>query len=149
MEGLILEVSVCCCQEQRGVLARWSRSAVVIGRCGEHTGSFLGTRDLLAALLLLCWRRTERVPSRGHAPWGQGAFLRERQLRRPRSFLVRARQGAMQREGWSRGAPGGADELVDAGEPLVVEVVDGTVVQELSRQEQRGVRVHRSATGVR
>ena len=36
MEGLILEVSVCCRQEQHGVLARWSRSAVVTGRCGEH-----------------------------------------------------------------------------------------------------------------
>ena len=54
----------------------------------------------------------------------------------------------MQREGWCGGAPSGADELGDAGEPLVVEVVDGTVVQELSCQEQRGVRVRRSATGV-
>ena len=99
-----------------------------MGRCGEHTGSFLGARDLLAALLLLCWRRMEWVPPRGHAPWGQGAFLRGRQLGHPRSFVARAGRGAVQREGWRRGAPSGADELGDAGEPLVVEVVDGTVV---------------------
>ena len=41
----------------------------------------------------------------------------------------------MQREGRRRGAPCGADELGDAGEPVLVEVVDGTVVQELMRQE--------------
>ena len=95
-ESLILRVSVCYRQEQRGVLARWSRSAFVPGRCGEHTGSFLGTRDLLAALLLLCWRRTEWVPPRGHAPWGQGAFLRGRRLRRPQSFVARAGRGTVQ-----------------------------------------------------
>ena len=54
----------------------------------------------------------------------------------------------MQREGWRRGAPSSADELSEAGEPLVVEVIDGTVVQELPRQEQRGVRVRRSAMGM-
>ena len=119
-----------------------------MGQHGERPGSFLGTRVLLAALLLLRWWRTERVPSRGHALWGQGAFLRERRLGRPRSFLARTGRGVVQREGQSRGAPSGADELGDAGEPLVVEVVDGTVVQELPRQEQRRVRVLRSATGM-
>ena len=52
----------------------------------------------------------------------------------------------MQREGRRRGAPCSADELSDASEPLLVEVVDGTVVQELTRQEQHGVRVHGGAT---
>ena len=62
MESLILEVLVHCLQMQRGVLMRWSGSAPVPGRCGEHTGGFLGARDLLAAFLLLRWRRTEWVP---------------------------------------------------------------------------------------
>lgn len=105
------------------------------GRWGEHRGGFLGARDLLAALLLLRWRRMERVPPRGHAPWGQGAFLRGRWLRRPQSFVTRARRGVVQREGWRRGASSDTDELGDVGEPLIVEVVDGTVVQELPRQE--------------
>ena len=54
----------------------------------------------------------------------------------------------MQREGQRRGAPCGADELSDAGKPVVVEIVDGAVVQELTFQEQRGVRVRGSATSV-
>ena len=134
-ESLIFRVSVRCSQVQRGVLVRWSRSALVPSRCGEHAGGFLRMRDLLVALLLLCWRRTEWVPPRGHAPWSQGAFLRGRRLRHPRSFVAHARRGAVQREGWRRGAPSGAGELSDAGEPLVVEVIDGAVVQELPRQE--------------
>ena len=118
-------------------------------RCGEHTYSFLRMRDLLAALLLLRGRWTERVPSRGHAPWGQGTFLRRRRWRCLQSCIARVGRRVMQQEGRRRGAPCGADELGDASEPLFVEVVDGTVVQELTRQEQRGVRVRGSATGVR
>ena len=45
-------------------------------------------------------------------------------------------------------APYGTDELGDASEPLLVEVVDGAVVQELSCPEQHGVRVRGGATGV-
>ena len=56
--------------------------------------------------------------------------------------------GAMQREGWCRGAPYNIDELSDVREPLLVEVVDGAVVQELTRQEQRGVCIRGSTTGV-
>ena len=43
---------------------------------------------------------------------------------------------------------GEPDELGHAGEPVLVEVVDGTVVQELTRQEQRSVRVRAGTTGV-
>ena len=60
MESLILQVSVRCGEVQRRVLMRQSRRALVSSRCGEQTGGFLRTRDLLAALLLLCWRRKER-----------------------------------------------------------------------------------------
>ena len=55
----------------------------------------------------------------------------------------------MQRKGRRGGALCSADELGDAGEPLFVEVVNGAVVQELTCQEQRGVRVRRGAEGVR
>ena len=134
-ESLILQVSTRCGEVQRRVLMHWSGSAPVSGRYGEHTGGFLGARDLLAALLLLCWRWTEWVPPRGHAPWGQGAFLRGRRLRCSRSFVAYTGLGAVHREGWRRGAPSSVEKLGDAGEPLFVEVVDGMVVQELPRQE--------------
>ena len=88
-------------------------------------------RDFLAALLLLRWHLTERVPPRGHAPWSHGAFLRRRRLGRPQSFVARAGRGAVQRNGRRGRAPYGADKLGDAVEPLVVDVVDGTVAQEL------------------
>ena len=55
---------------------------------------------------------------------------------------------ATQQEGRQGGAPCGADELGDAGEPVLVEVIDGAVVQELSCQEQRGVRVRGGTMGV-
>ena len=64
-------------------------------RSREHSSNFLGARNLLAAPLLLRWRRTGWVPSRGHTPWGQGTFLRGRRLRRPRSFVARAGRGAV------------------------------------------------------
>ena len=55
----------------------------------------------------------------------------------------------MQRKGRCRGAPCGADELGDVSDPLFIQVVDGAVAQELTRQEQRGMCVRGSATGVR
>ena len=55
---------------------------------------------------------------------------------------------ARQREGRQGGAPCSVDELGDAGEPVLVEVVDEAVVQEISCQEQRGVRVRGGAMGV-
>ena len=45
-----------------------------------------------------------------------------------------------QRVGRRRRAPCGADELGGAVEPLLVEVVDGAVAQELVRCEERGAR---------
>ena len=46
-----------------------------------------------------------------------------------------------QRVGRRRRAPCGEDELSDAVEPLLIEVVDGAVTQELACHEQRGLRV--------
>ena len=56
----------------------------------------------------------------------------------------RTRQSVRRR----RGAPCGVDELGDAVEPVLVEVVDRAVAQELVRHEERGLRVHGSATCV-
>ena len=59
--------------------------------------------------------------------------------------------------GWLRGrqrvgqrwrAPCGTDELGDAVEPLLVEVVDGTVMQELVHRDERGPRLHGGAVHV-
>ena len=134
--SLVLRAPMHYSGEQRGVLARWDRSVVVTDRSREHSGSFLGARNLLAAPLLLRWRWTERVPPRGHAPWGQGAFLRGR--RRRRLLILAPCMGwrVKQREGPQGGAPCGTDELGDAGKPVLVEVVDGAIVHEFPRQEQ-------------
>ena len=50
------------------------------------------------------------------------------------------------REGRCRGAPYGADKLGDAVEPVLVEVANGAVAQELVRHEERGPCVHGRAT---
>ena len=50
--------------------------------------------------------------------------------------------------GSAQGSPCGTDKLSDAVEPVLVEVVDRTVAQELVRHEERGLRVHGSATCV-
>ena len=54
-----------------------------------------------------------------------------------------------QREGRRREAPCGMDELGDAIEPFLVEVVDGAVVQELVRYEERGPCLHGRAMHMR
>ena len=65
------------------------------------------------------------------------------------SHVARGWRRARQRVGRRRGAPCGADELGDAVEPLLVEVVDWAVAQELIRREERGPRLHGSAACMR
>ena len=142
MRGLLLGIPARCCLEQRGVLTCWRRDAVMAHRCREHASTFLGTRDFLVAHFLSCGRRTRWVSSRGHAPWSHGAFLRRRRPGRRRSFVTRAGWGAMQRNGRRRRAPCGADELGDAAEPFLVDVVDGTVAQELVCRDERSSSLH-------
>ena len=108
----------------------------------ERPGNFLWARDFLTALLLLRWRLAERVPPRGHAPWSHGAFLRRRRLGRPRRFVARTGQGAVQRNGRCRRAPCGADELGDVVEPFFVDVIDRTVAQELVCRDERSSSLH-------
>ena len=52
------------------------------------------------------------------------------------------------REGRRRGAPCGVDELGYVVEPVLVEVVDRAVAQELVRHEERGPCVQGSATSM-
>ena len=126
-KSLVLHAPTRCSWEQRWVLTRGSRSMVATCWSRERPGSFLRARDFLAALLLLRWHLTERVPPRGHAPWSHGAFLRRRRPGRRRSFVARAGRGAVQRNGWRKRAPCGADELSDAVEPFFIDVVDRAV----------------------
>ena len=65
------------------------------------------------------------------------------------SHVARGWRRARQRVGRRRGAPCGADELGDAVEPLLIEVVDGAVVQEFVRREERGLCLHGSTARVR
>ena len=53
-----------------------------------------------------------------------------------------------QRVGWRQRAPCGTDELGDAVEPLLIEVVDGAVAQEFVCDEECGPCLHGSATSV-
>ena len=53
-----------------------------------------------------------------------------------------------QRVGWRQRAPCGTDELGDAVKPLLIEVVDGAVTQELVHRDERGPLLHWSAVRV-
>ena len=64
------------------------------------------------------------------------------------SYVARGWRRVRQREGRRRGAPCGADKLGDAVKPVLVEVIDGAVAQELACHAQSGLRIHGSATGM-
>ena len=65
------------------------------------------------------------------------------------SLVARGWLRVRQREGRHRGAPCGVDELGDAIEPLLVEVVNRAVAQELVRRDERGPRLHGSGACMR
>ena len=65
------------------------------------------------------------------------------------SCIARGWRRARQRVGRRRGAPCGADKLGDAVKPVLVEVVDWAVAQELVRHEERGLCVCGNSTSVR
>ena len=125
------------------------RRAVLTRRRGERRCSFSWPRDFLAASLFARGRRTWRITPWGRAPWRQGAVLGQRWWRRAMSLVARGWRRGRQREGRRRGAPCGADKLGDAVEPVLVEVVDRAVAQELVRHEEHGLRVHGSVASVR
>ena len=149
MRGLLLKIPARRCQGQCGVWTCWHKDAILTCWSREHASAFLGTRDFLAAPLLSHGRWMWWVSSRGRAPWSQGTFLGRRWQRHLLSCITHARRRARQREGRRWRAPCSADELGDASEPLLVEVVDGAVVQELTCQEQRGLCVRGGTMSVR
>ena len=65
------------------------------------------------------------------------------------STVARGWLRGRQRVGRRRRAPYGADELGDAVEPLLIEVVDGAVTQELVLRDERSPCLHGSAVRVR
>ena len=64
------------------------------------------------------------------------------------SYVARIWGMARQRERWCGGVPSGTDKLGDAVQPVLVEVVDRAVAQELACHEQRGLRVRGGAASV-
>ena len=65
------------------------------------------------------------------------------------SHIAHGWRRARQRVERCWGAPCGADELGDAIEPLLVEVVDWAVAQDVVRREERGPRLHGSTACMR
>ena len=94
----------------------------------ERVSTFPGMWDLLVAHFLLCRHRTWRVSPWGYTPWSQGTFLGRRRRRRLLILAPFMGRRVRQREGPQGGAPCGTDELDDAGEPVLIEVVDGAIV---------------------
>ena len=64
-------------------------------------------------------------------------------------YVTRYWRRARQRERWYGGAPSGADELGDAVQPVLVEVIDRAIAQELACHEQCGLLVRGHATSIR
>ena len=60
------------------------------------------------------------------------------------SLVARGWLRGMQRVGWRRRTPCGADELSDAVEPLPVEVVDLAVASEFVCDKECGLHLHGS-----
>ena len=127
-------------RRRRMVLSWWRR---------ERVSVFLRPGNFFAASFFMCGRPAQRVAPGGRASWRQGTILGQRWWRRSMSHVARGWRTVRQREGRRRGAPCGADELGDAVEPVLVEVVDRAVAQELACHEWHGLRVRGRATSVR
>ena len=122
----------------------------ILARRGEEWRSvLLRPRDLLTAYFFTRGRETRRVATWSHTPWRQGAVLGQRWWRRSMSHIACSWQRARQREGRCGKASNGTDELGDAVQPILIEVVDQAVAQELACHEWCGLRVRGSATSVR
>ena len=135
----------CSHSKRRGALPR---QTILARRCEEWRSVLLRRRDFLTTSFFTRGRGTQQVASWGRAPRRQGAVLGQRWWRRSMSYVARSSWSVRRREGRRRGAPCGADELGDAVEPVIVEVVDRAVAQELVLHEERGPCVHGSATSV-
>ena len=133
----------------RSALRHCRRRAVLMRWRGERRCSFSRPWDFLTASFFTRGRRARWITPRRRAPWCQVTVLGLRWWRHAMSPVARGWLRGRQGVGRRRRAPCGADELGDAVEPLLIEVVDGAVTQELVRHDERGPCLHGSAVRMR
>ena len=119
------------------VLAQGAREHLLGGE-GFLGSSFLVARALDTAGLV-----------QGPRALGPGHLLREEVAEAPLELHRPCRTGGEAARETAQESPYGTNELGDVSEPLLVEVVDGAVAQELACHAQRGLRIRGSATGMR
>ena len=123
-------------------------TSLVLG-CWKHMRFSLGMLHHLAAHGIPSRCRVLRVAPWSHTPWLDDGAPGRRRRRRPVRDVAHCRWLLRQRASRPVGAPvRDADELGDALEPHLIEVTHGTVVKELPRLEQSGLRVRRAVTRV-
>ena len=132
----------------RSALCLFRRRPVLTRRRGKCGCSFSRPRNFLAASLFTRGHQARWIAPWGRAPWRQGTILGSRRWRHTTSPVARGVLRGRQRVGRRQRAPRGTDKLGDAVEPLLIDVIDGAVTQELVRHEERGLRIHGSATCV-
>ena len=113
-----------CHGKRRGALPQ---QAILTRQCGERGSVLLRARDFLAASFFAHRRRAWWVAPQSRAPWRQGAVLGRRWWRCSVSYVARSWRWTRQREGRCGRAPGDADELGDAAQPVLIEVVDRAI----------------------
>lgn len=155
--------SLCCHGKWHMALLQ---QAILTWWCWKRWSIFLRTGNLLATSFFVRRHTARRITPLGCASWSEDAVLMRGRLRRSMSrapqregtmlvlsgsvsHIARSRGRARQREGWCRRTPRGADELGDSVQPVLVEVVDRAVAQELACHEQRGLCVRGGAASVR
>ena len=133
------------------VLARyhllWRHAGLTWG-CWKHACFYLMPLHHLAAHLFPCGCLAWRVTPWCHSPWFDNGALGWGRWRWPMSHVARGRRLLRQHAVRCGAVSGSTDELGDALEPLLVEVVDGAVAKELPRHEQSSLHVHQAATRV-
>ena len=145
------------------------RQAILTWWCWKRWSVFLRTGNLLETSFFMRGHVVLWVAPLGRASWSKDVILMRGRLRRslrraPRregailvlrgrrrsvSHIARSRGRARQREGWCRRASSSADKLGDAVQPVLVEVINRAVTQELACHEQRGLCVRGCAASVR
>ena len=100
------------------------RQTILMWRCEERWSVLLWSRDFLTASFFSgCLAR--RVAPWSLAPWLDYGVLLGRWRRCSLSYVTHGRRQVRQRARWCRRLSGGADELGDAVQPVLVEVVGG------------------------
>ena len=93
-------------------------------------GQLLGDEGSLGSSSLAVLAPDRAGPVQGPCALWSRRPLEGEAAEAPRSFVARARRGALQGEGWRMGGPSGADELGDAVQLVLIEVVDWAVADD-------------------